>query len=362
MLILLSGGTVTRDGKPEAGNQLAIRRRLQELKDQADGGSGMLTTNLTVIEGRDAKPHEILGSALSPPFLAPMRLVIVEGLIDRFEPRSDQRAPRSVDAFNPLFTALEQGLPPTTALVFTDGTHVRSNPMAARLAKIPGATIEDHPELKKEELLRYIRDEGAARTIRFRPGPSRRQLHEGHEREPESDPVALLASLSKGDTLAIANELDKLALYTMGADVTVDVVAEVCAGEREANNFDFVDGVMDGDLRKAFAALELLRRDGISEQELLGSLMGAYRLMGQVLDLLEDGAPPEQIGFAIKRPWPNLRDRAIARARRLGPAGLRKAYEAMIEADRTNKMGEVDDVLTTEVLIARLWQLAPARR
>ncbi|MBI5949399.1 MAG: hypothetical protein HY875_14770 [Chloroflexi bacterium] len=362
MLILLSGGTVQRDGQADGGNQLAIRRRVQELKDQADGGSGMLTTNLTVIEGRDAKPHDILGPAMSPPFLAPMRLVIVEGLMNRFEPRPEQRAPRSVDAFNPLFAGLEQGMPPTTALVFVDGTHVKSNPMGARLAKIPGAVIEDHPEMKKDELLRYIRDEGAARSLRFRAGPSRRQLHEGQEREPESDPVALVAALTKGDTLAIANELDKLSLYTMGAEVTVDVVAEVCAGDREANNFDFVDGVMDGDLKKAFAALEMLRRDGATEQELLGQLISAYRTMGQVIDLLEDGAPPEQIGFAIKRPWPNLRDRAIARARRLGPAGLRKAYEAMIEADRTNKMGEVDEDLTTEVLIARLWQIAPARR
>ena len=50
-------------------DQIAIRRRMQQLRDEADGGSGMLSTNLTVLDGREAKPGEILGAALTPPFL-----------------------------------------------------------------------------------------------------------------------------------------------------------------------------------------------------------------------------------------------------------------------------------------------------
>ena len=73
--------------------------------------------------------------------------------------------------------------------------------------------------------------------------------------------------------------------------------------------------------------------------------------------MLEAGAGEEEIGKAIRRPWPNLRRRAIARAKDIGKPGLRAAYEAMVEADRSNKLGEVDEDLSIEILVARLGQL-----
>ena len=51
---------------------------------------------------------------------------------------------------------------------------------------------------------------------------------------------------------------------------------------------------------------------------------------------------------------------AIARARRHGPHNLRLAYEYLLEADRTNKLGEVDEDLTIEILVMKLCALAPA--
>ncbi|MGI8926479.1 MAG: DNA polymerase III subunit delta [Tepidiformaceae bacterium] len=365
MIILLSGGSVARDARPAGGDQLAIRRRLQELKDETDGGSGMLTTNLLFIEARDAKPHDIIAPASSPPFLGPRRMVVVEGMVERFEPREERGGGvRSIEPMRALFTALEAGLPETTTLVFTAGTHSRRNAFVAALAKVPGVIIEEHSELKRGDVLRYIRDAAALRGLRFRAGPSRRAIEGGDQRERETDPVVLLQSLLQSDTLAIENELDKLYLYTLGGDVTVDTVAEVCAGARQATIFEFVDGVMDGDLRKGYAALDVLRRGSESHEELLFALLGGYRRVATVIDLLEGGATPEAVGVAIKLPYPGLRDAAIARARRLGPAGLRAAYEALVDADRAHKMGEIKEDVALEVLIARLWSLsrpAPAR-
>lgn len=352
-------------------NELAMRRRLQELRLEADGGSGMLDTNFISIEGRDATAQEIIAPAMSPPFLAPHRLVVVEGFLNRFEQRGDQRQPRSIAAFEPLFAALEAGLSPSTILVFTGVPPTESderrrafknNPMIDRLKKIAGVAVEEQAEIKGQELLRFIREEAAARGIRFRLGAFHGPPPEDDELRRKSDPADYLAALLPGDTLAVANELDKLALYSMGREVTVETVALVCAGEREANRFTFVDSVMDGDHARALATLELLRRDGTSSQELLATLLTGYRQAATIVDLLEGGATPEEIGKAIGRPWPNLRDRAIARARRLGPHGLKAAFTAIVDADRTNKLGEVDDDLAIEILVARLASLSPVRQ
>lgn len=358
MIVLLHGS-----------DALAIRRRMQAIRDDADGGSGMLSTNQSLLDGREAKPQEILSQVMSPPFLAPKRLVVVENLLDRFEQSGDQRQPRSLDALKPLLDALDGGIPPSTVLVFTGGT-LRRNPLLDRLKRTSGVEDVDCPAPEKDALFRFVRDEAAARGIRFRPGPFRgASIPEDEEVARISDPAVLLATLVRShtpsgdwqaDTLGIVNELDKLAVFTMGRDANVDEVFAVCAGERESNRFTFTDAVMDGDLRKALQSLEALRRDGESAQALLGLLITGYRTSATVIDLLAEGASPEDIGKAIRRPWPNLRDRAIRRAKALGPDGLKRAYEALVAADRTNKAGEVDEDLAMEILVEQLATLARA--
>jgi DNA polymerase-3 subunit delta len=345
---------------------LAIRRRMQAVRDDADGGSGMLMTNQTFIDGRDAKPGEILAQVMSPPFLAPKRLVIVENLLDRFEQSGDQRQPRSLEPLKALLDVLEQGIPPTTVLVFTGGA-LKRNTLLDRLKRLPEVEDADYAAPERDNLFRFVRDEAAARGLKFRNGPFKQAQPEDEEIARISDPAVLLATLLRfetaggewhSDTLSIVNELDKLALYTMGREATVDEVYASCAGQRESNRFAFSDAVMDGDLRKALQALALLRRDGESPLALLGLLITGYRMSATVIDLLDDGATPEEIGKAIRRPWPNLRDRAIRRARGLGPAGLKAAYAALVAADRTHKAGEVDEDIAMEILVEQLAALA----
>jgi DNA polymerase III delta subunit len=173
--------------------------------------------------------------------------------------------------------------------------------------------------------------------------------------------VDLLKTLLQGDTLGLANELDKLALYTMGRDVTVDDVYEVSAGAREFDSFAFTDAVMDGTLQVALRVMQRLREDGTEDAGLLAFLLGAYRRLAIVVEMVEQGVPNEEIGAAMGPAgrFPNLRDRAIRRARSLGRDGLRRAYELMVEADRTSKTGEVKDDIALEIAVMRLAALAP---
>jgi DNA polymerase III delta subunit len=397
-MILILGGA----------DQLSVRRRLQQLKDDADGGTGMLTANFVTIDGREAKPFDILQAAMTPPFLAPRRLVLVENFLGRFAQRAIQgpltpraqagpaaagasaeddeeesqtsRAPadrseQRLEAFEPVLKELERGMPPSTTLVFMlplpetsafsrGARGTGRNAMVERLKKIPGAEVEDYPELKAEALLRHIREEAAVRGLRLRNGPPSRPAPDDSGRKVETDPAALIGALCQGDTLQIANELDKLALFTRGREATVDDVGVICAGDREARLFDFSDAVMDGNLRKALHLLGELQQSGQSDQALMAFLLGRFRTLASVVDLVESGATTEEIGAAMGNPgrWPNIRDAAIRRARRLTGDGLRATWATFVEADRTFKLGEVDDDLALELLVTRLCRMAAPTR
>lgn len=348
-------------------DQLAVKRRIQQLRDETDAGTGMLDSNLNFIDGASAKTDEILGAAMAMPFLGPRRLVIVEGFFDRFQPRGGSRQRRGLEVFAPLLTALTEGLPDTTTLVFTGGGEVTAsrNQLIAELKKLPDAVVEEHATPKKADLVRFVREEAATHGIRFKNGRSSRPLEPEDEwRRPDGgDPAQLLASLNENDTLAIEQELAKLALYTLGREATIDDVDLLCGGDREATVWEFVDGVMDGESARALRAMEYLLKNGQSYQGLLALLMAGYRTLATVIDMLEAGAGEEEIGKAIRRPWPNLRQRAITRAKDLGLPGLRAAYQAMVAADRANKLGEMDEDLSIEILVTQLAQLrTPARR
>jgi DNA polymerase III delta subunit len=356
------------------GNELAIQGRLAELREIADGGTGMLDSNLNAIDGRDAKPADIIGPVMAVPFLSAKRMVLVEHLLERYEPRDGTRGgTRSLGPMEPLIATLEAGIPDSTLLVFlglpiSSGAKSRAvsskNPLVARLIKVPGVSNEEMPELKGEDLLRAIRAEAASRGVRFVAGKPAARLHPGELMPEESDPAMLIANLLQSDMLSIASELDKLALYAAGDDTTVVEVNRVCAGARVSDEFKFSDAVMDGQLGNALESLARLKRDGSNLQGLLGLLQTGYRRSANIIDLLEDRATPEEIGKSMGPAgrWPNLRDKAIRRARGLGRDGLRDAYGALVHYERTFKQGEIDEEVGFEVLIARLCALAaPAR-
>jgi len=354
-------------------NELSMRRRLQELKDEADGGTGMLMTNTAIVDGRDAKLHDVIGPCMAPPFLAPRRLVIVEHLLERFEPRFGQRAARGLGQWEALPDELARGIPWTTTLVFfgqpflAEGrarTVSKSNPLVTRLEKLPDVVVEDFPELKGDGLRRYIREEAALRGIRMKAGASAGMFQSHEERPAETDPVELLANLLRGDTLRIATELDKLALYTRdsGHEVTVADVNRVSAGDREGDRFKFMDALLDGQLAQALTMLERLKAQGENLQGLLAGIFDSYRRQATIIELVEAGASEDEIGRAMGNAgkYDGLRRAAIARARRLGSTGLKRAFAVIVEADRTNKLGEVDEEVGFEIMIARLCALAPA--
>lgn len=352
-------------------DELARSRRLAQLKEEADGGTGMLISNITEIEGRDAKVSDIVNAAMVAPFLTPKRLVVVDHLVDRYQPDPGRPPRRGLGTMDDLFPKLEAGLPESTLLVFMGGSRDRlgraprgKNPFVERLREIPGTVVDQFDELTGKALVRFVKEEAAARGVRFRTGRSTRQMEPGEEwlRPRETDPAELLANLHPGDTLSIANELQKLSLFCMGADATVDDVDLLCAGERSSEIWDFTDAVIDGDPQKAFSAMGYLEKyRGYEAGTLVYRLADAYSKMAVAGEMARDGAAPEDIGKQIKVSHPYPRDKVIARARRYGLAGITAAYDLILEAERTKKLGEVDEEAGMHILVSRLCALAMAR-
>ena len=130
-------------------DSFTLYETLAELKAELDS-DGMLATNTATFEGSQVRPDELLAVCGTVPFMGAHRLILVEGLLARFEvPRGRRRAGagpggepgRQVDLgpWRDLAVALES-LPPSTTLVFVEGDVSEKNALLRLLSPAGAGT------------------------------------------------------------------------------------------------------------------------------------------------------------------------------------------------------------------------------
>jgi DNA polymerase-3 subunit delta len=154
------------------------------------------------------------------------------------------------------------------------------------------------------------------------------------------------------------SELQKLAAYAAGQQVSEAEVRELVNLAREADVFAMADAVIEG---RARDAVDLLHRrllsKGEAPQRLLWILARQYRLLLLAKELLERRVRAPEIsarlgvqGFVIQR--------LLKQAPLYPLERLRRAYRLLLEADLSVKRGLQNDEAALELLVFELAALA----
>lgn len=323
----------------------AIQRYIAELGPDA-------AVNLLRLSAEKLAPEELLAAIATPPFLGQRRLVVVEGLFARFEPRSAgtpagrRRSPAADDAptlgpWDRLPAALEQ-LPPTTTLIFDEGPLHQDNPLLQRL----------RPLLQLRE---------------FRP-PEREALHQWlHERAKRLgaslSPAAAraLVELAGNDLWALHQELTKLALYSKGQTITDRTVRLLSPDADESTIYQLMNALSAGRLAPAFQALHRLLRD-LAPPQLLVRLTAQFRLLLQAAALAEAGASTSALQHALGLRFDWQAERALRQARAWGQDRLKAVYDRLLQADLDIKTGRYPPDLALQLLVIDLVHLRADRQ
>ena len=108
---------------------------LQAIRASIDGDG--LADNTARVDGRSVQPDELLAGVQTVPFLASKRLIIVNGLLGKFQAATPRRGrtPRKTPANLGPWQVFVDGLssmPDTTLLVLLEGELAASNPIEGR--------------------------------------------------------------------------------------------------------------------------------------------------------------------------------------------------------------------------------------
>jgi DNA polymerase-3 subunit delta len=327
-------------------DEFSLREELAALRSQLD--DGMLASNTSPLDGRTLKPGELLGVCATVPFLGSHRLVVVEGLLGRFE---SQRSPgkrregrgsrESIEPWKALPAALAE-MPESTVLVFIDGELSAPNPLLRVLA--PVAEVREFESLRQRAVPDWIRARADKMGLSISPRA-----------------VSLLAELVGNDLRTLSQELEKLGVYAGGRQIEEEDVRELVASAREASVLAMVDAVVEGRSGQAVRLLEQLRDEGASSIAALNLITRQYRNLILAKELMLAHLSPAEIGqrLGIKSDFP-LR-KVLEQSRRYSLPQLEAAFHRLLEADAAIKRGIYDEDLAVDILLDDLAGLsAPA--
>jgi DNA polymerase-3 subunit delta len=321
-----------------------VREALRDLRISLADAADLLESNTTVLDGRALAPDELIAHVTAVPFLAPHRLVIVEGLLRTLGEGRGGRRKKGDDPFEPWRECARRladaaVMPPSTVLVFLEGELPARNPAFPIFAPI-AKTVEFAP-LDKGDLAAWVTDTAAARRVNLTPRAT-----------------AALVQLVGADLWAMSNEIDRLGAYADGGLVEIETVQETVAAAQETKMWTLSDAIVAGDEAKALGALRRLLTDGLPPRVLSSIITRQFRQLVIVKDMRDRRMRQDEIARAAGLP-PFRLSAVGAIASRYGWPALRAAYARMLEADLAVKRGEQDDESSLQLLVHDLCTLAP---
>jgi DNA polymerase III subunit delta len=325
-------------------DQFSLEETLQGIK-KGLGDISMLATNMHVLDGQKMSVNDLRAVAEAMPFLSPKRLVIVRGLLARFEAREKSTRPKSSsgagakqDDSAPLAECIN-GLPATTILVLIDQIDSKK-PLQNNLlynALASKAEVRTFPPLKGIGLSQWIQT-----RVNQRGGSISRQG------------VTLLMELIGGDLFTLSNEINKLAAYTAGRQIEEKDIRSVVSASKEAEIYTLIDSIIDRKSGEAEQTLQKLLQSGTVPQQILALLARQLQMMIQVKELKSLKRPLSEIQSKIGIYSSFVWEKITARTDKYSPERLKEIYRSLLETDIALKTGRLDGDLALNLLVADL--------
>ena len=323
-------------------DDFSLHQALEEIK-KGVGDQTALTTNTSVLDGQQVTVDRLRSVCEAMPFLAEKRLVIIQGLLERFEPRTKsgrQKKTTSVATRQDEYKSLAEYLgkiPDSTILVLVDGKVKSQNPLFRELST--KAKVMSFPLLRDARLRQWIQKEVGEK---------------GGNMSPQA--VDLLVRFVGGNLWIMANEIDKLVLFTAGRRIEEEDVRRVVSYVQEANVFAMVDAILEFKAGIAEQLLQQLLQHGAAPAYLLVMLSRQVRLIVRVKELRRQRKSEVEIQDKLDLPSEFALRKTLEQANRYSLARLKEVYHKLLETDLAIKTGKYDAELALNILIAELCQ------
>ena len=323
-------------------DDFSLRQALEEIK-RGIGDDALLLANITVLDGQQLSLAQLRSICETVPFLAENRLVIIEGLLARFEAKGKSSPQKkTMQATNQenepkSLAAYISKIPESTILVLIDGRVTSNNPLLRELSG--KAKVKLFPLLREARLRQWIQKQVKA---------------EGGGISPQA--VNLLAKLVGSNLWIMSNEIKKLVLFTSGRPIEERDVRTLVSYAQEANVFAMVDAILDFKPGIAEKLLQQLLQEGATPAYLLFMLSRQVQMIVRAKELRSQGEPEVEIQNRLGLSSEFALRRTLEQADRHPLLRIIEVYHKLLATDLAIKTGKYEGGLALNMLIAELGQ------
>ncbi len=282
------------------------------------------TMNQAFFEGKGCNPREIIDLCETLPFFAQRRFISVDGS-GFFKNKCEE-----------LCEYLPQ-MPDTTCLVFTE-TEVDKRSRMFKLVKDLGRAVEFKVQDEKT-LTRWILGQLNRENLRITQETLQRFLEK-----------------TGTDMERISGELEKLISYCLGRDmVTSQDVETICTNQVTSKIFEMLNAIGERRQKKAldlYYDLLALKKPPMLILSLLSRQFNQLLSVRSMLSLGHDkNAIASRLGMS-----PYIAGKYMQQARRFSSELLLTAVRDCVQAEEEVKTGQINDILSVELLLIRYTQ------
>ena len=322
-------------------DDFSLYQSLEEIKKSL-GDQELLASNTTTLEGQQVTLSQLRTVGETLPFLAERRLVIVKGLLERFDPKSKPRRKKLPSLPNQknehkLIADHINKMPDSTILVLVDSGVSTRNLLFRELSN--KAEVRSFPLLRGAKLRQWIQS---------------RVKEEDSLISPQA--VELLARLVGSNLWIMANEINKLTLFTSGHRIEEEDVRSITSYAQQANVFAMVDAILELKANLAEQTLQQLLQRGAAPAYLLVMLSRQVQMIVRVKELRSQGKSKVEIQNKLGLTSEFVLNKTLELAARYTLTRLKEVYHQLLETDLSIKTGKYEGELALNILVAELCQ------
>ena len=327
------------------------------------GDPAMAELNITHLDGKTASEDDLRSAALSMPFLAERRMVIVMNPLARYTPHRSQgatqdepTAPASETgkAARERYLAFLDSVPQSTALVLVVSD--------AWVKKKTGWDWEVLSE--KHWLVKWAHQAGNKVFLKPFQLPrgnamtewiSKQAKEQGGQFTPQA--ASALSNQIGNDTQLAAIEVQKLLTYVnFSRPVEIEDVELLTSQTRQEDMFAMVDALGNHEGHQASRILHRLLDDE-DPFFIYGMVLRQFRLILQAREILDEGGGEAQVAQEMHQAK-FVVDKITEQAERFSMPELIQVYHRLLEIDQAIKTSQMDwvtalDVFTAEIAMSR---------
>ncbi len=343
-------------------DDFSLQQYLDELKKSV-GDVTVLALNTSVLEGAQVTVNQLRSVCEVVPFLAEKRLVIVNGLLERFDPKPKSGKGKSAASF---------GSAPSTSLRTSQDKpfgFAQDKPFSEYLPKVPESTLlvlvdslpdKDKKARDKNPLLSELASKAkvvvfpSLKDAQLRAWVQKRVAERGGAISPAA--INLLARTVGGNLWVMSNEIDKLITFAAGRQIAEPDINQLVSEARETSIFGLVDAIVEFRADTAQGLLEKLLQKGTSPTHVLVMLARQVNFVVRAKDLKRQGKPTAEIRTLLNIAQEFLFNRVLEQASRYSIERLKEVYHKLLETDLAIKTGKYEGDLALNMLVAELCQ------